>query len=93
MCVAPPPSEDAVEKLSKEERAGYKRFEDFSNLGNAYAREHGTRPATVGLVLSSSPIAQLAWSVSVEPKTSLHVHIFSLLLTRRQDWREVHPVV
>ena len=29
--------------------------------GMAYAQEHGTRPATIGLVLSSSPIALLAW--------------------------------
>lgn len=27
----------------------------------AYALEHGTRPATIGLVLSSSPLALLAW--------------------------------
>ena len=29
--------------------------------GHAYAQEHGTRPATIGLVLSSSPIALLSW--------------------------------
>lgn len=47
--------------LSEVEKKGVARAEDFGTLGNAYAREHGQRPATVGLVLSSSPIALLAW--------------------------------
>jgi hypothetical protein len=29
--------------------------------GLAYALEHGTRPATVGLAISSNPLALLAW--------------------------------
>ncbi|KAH7032121.1 Alpha/Beta hydrolase protein [Macrophomina phaseolina] len=33
----------------------------FSNAGFAYAMEHATRPATIGLALSASPIALLAW--------------------------------
>jgi hypothetical protein len=33
----------------------------FYMTGNGYAREHGTRPATIGFVLASSPLAQLAW--------------------------------
>lgn len=37
------------------------RNTNFGTLGNAYAREHGTRPSTIGLVLSSSPLALLAW--------------------------------
>ncbi|CAN9176463.1 unnamed protein product [Alternaria alternata] len=34
---------------------------EFMEVGRAYAIEHGTKPSTIGLVLSSSPIAQLAW--------------------------------
>ncbi|USW53907.1 Putative epoxide hydrolase, alpha/Beta hydrolase [Septoria linicola] len=50
-----------VDGLSDAEKQGVQRINDFATLGNAYAREHGTRPATIGLVLSSSPIALLGW--------------------------------
>lgn len=33
----------------------------FLATGSAYAAEHGTRPATIGLVLASNPLALLAW--------------------------------
>ena len=38
-----------------------KRHEDFNIYGNAYAKEHGTKGGTIGLVLSSSPLALLGW--------------------------------
>jgi microsomal epoxide hydrolase len=47
--------------LTQQEQKGLDRLNDFSTIGNAYARMHGTKPSTIGLVLSSSPIAQLAW--------------------------------
>lgn len=37
------------------------RIARFNVTGSAYARTHGTRPATIGMVLSSSPLAVLAW--------------------------------
>lgn len=40
---------------------GLQRGANFNQLGTAYAREHGTRPSTIGLALSSSPLALLAW--------------------------------
>ncbi|KIW01463.1 uncharacterized protein PV09_07220 [Verruconis gallopava] len=50
------------EAESKEwDPADLKRMSDFAYMGTAYGREHGTRPATIGLVLSSNPIALLAW--------------------------------
>lgn len=52
-----------MDGLSEKEKVGVGRYNNFGTLGNAYARMHGTRPATIGLVLSSSPIALLAWSV------------------------------
>lgn len=52
-----------MDELGQQERKAFDRAIDFGAMGNAYAREHGTRPATIGLVLSSSPIALLAWSV------------------------------
>jgi microsomal epoxide hydrolase len=48
-------------KLSERDQAGLKRSEDFMEFGSAYAREHATRPATIGFVMASSPVAQLAW--------------------------------
>jgi microsomal epoxide hydrolase len=50
-----------MEGLNEKEQIGAGRYGNFMNVGSAYAREHGTRPATIGLVLSSSPIALLAW--------------------------------
>lgn len=50
-----------MDGLSEKEKKGVGRYNDFGTMGNAYARHHGTRPATIGLVLSSSPIALLSW--------------------------------
>lgn len=43
------------------EMAGLARAQAWLQGGTAYAQEHGTRPGTIGLVLSSSPLALLAW--------------------------------
>jgi pimeloyl-ACP methyl ester carboxylesterase len=48
-------------EISDLERAGLPRGEEYAVGGDAYLREHGTRPSTIGLALSSSPIALLAW--------------------------------
>lgn len=55
------PEGQSVDSLSEAERKGLERAQDFGAMGNAYAREHGTRPATIGLTLSASPIALLSW--------------------------------
>ncbi|KAL4779816.1 Alpha/Beta hydrolase protein [Aspergillus varians] len=47
--------------LSELEKRGLERFNRFMYSGKAYAEEHGTRPATIGHVLASSPLALLAW--------------------------------
>jgi microsomal epoxide hydrolase len=49
------------DKLTAQEQKGLERLNKFSTTGNAYARMHGTKPSTIGLVLAASPIAQLAW--------------------------------
>lgn len=56
-----PKSEEELKQMSQEDQKALGRQTDFSTSGNAYARHHGTRPSTIGLVLSSSPIALLAW--------------------------------
>lgn len=47
--------------MTADERKGLERYDEFNTTGNAYARFHGTKPATIGLVLSASPVALLAW--------------------------------
>lgn len=56
-----PESEEEFKSLNEKDQSAVKRAEVWGLLGNAYARMHGTRPATIGLVLSSSPIALLVW--------------------------------
>ncbi|KAH8731694.1 Alpha/Beta hydrolase protein [Phaeosphaeriaceae sp. PMI808] len=49
------------DKLSEQDIEWMARMNEFFTTGMAYAKMHGTRPSTIGFVLSSSPIAQLAW--------------------------------
>ncbi|KAF2190478.1 epoxide hydrolase 1 [Zopfia rhizophila CBS 207.26] len=51
-------SENALSEL---EAKFIHRLHDFQATGNAYGREHGTRPATIGHALASSPVSLLAW--------------------------------
>jgi hypothetical protein len=37
----------------------------FKAFGSAYAVAHATRPSTMGIVLSSNPLALLAWYVTL----------------------------
>ncbi|KAJ0416905.1 Alpha/Beta hydrolase protein [Aspergillus carlsbadensis] len=47
--------------LTKTEKEHLDRSNKWQQTGFAYALEHGTRPSTIGLVISSSPLALLAW--------------------------------
>jgi microsomal epoxide hydrolase len=47
--------------INAEEQAALERRTPWQEYGTGYAKEHGTRPATIGLVLASSPLALLAW--------------------------------
>ena len=47
--------------VTEAERANLARLEEFSAMGNAYAKEHGTRGGTIGLALSASPLSLLCW--------------------------------
>ncbi|KAL2851048.1 Alpha/Beta hydrolase protein [Aspergillus pseudoustus] len=47
--------------LTLDEREHLERTNKWRETGFAYALEHGTRPSTIGLVISSSPLALLAW--------------------------------
>jgi hypothetical protein len=47
--------------LNKQDRARVSKSVAFATSGSAYASFHGTRPSTIGLVLSADPGALLAW--------------------------------
>ncbi|KAJ6445435.1 IQ calmodulin-binding motif [Purpureocillium lavendulum] len=47
--------------LSDDEKRSLSRATEFVETGMGFALEQGTRAATVGLALSSSPLALLAW--------------------------------
>ena len=47
--------------LSRDERQSLVRGMEFTATGSAYAAMHATRPSTLGLVLSRSPLSTLAW--------------------------------
>ena len=49
------------ESPTAEEQRALQRAYGFQNTGNAFLLEDGTRTATIGIVLSSSPLALLAW--------------------------------
>ncbi|KIH92846.1 microsomal epoxide hydrolase [Sporothrix brasiliensis 5110] len=58
----PPPEPAALaSEITETEQAGLDRHALFRETGSAYAYAHATRPATMGFVLSSSPVALLAW--------------------------------
>ncbi|KAK5064705.1 hypothetical protein LTR84_000539 [Exophiala bonariae] len=57
---APDPSR-LQSPISALEHEGIERGNQFTQTGSAYAIEHATRPSTIGFVLSSSPVALLAW--------------------------------
>ncbi|KAL2356293.1 Alpha/Beta hydrolase protein [Cryomyces antarcticus] len=51
-------AEDSL-RLEEREKEGLNRGDEFGKTGTAYAMEHTTRPATIGFVLSSSPLAMI----------------------------------
>jgi microsomal epoxide hydrolase len=50
-----------ISSLDKPDQNGLKQANEFRTTGAAYALEHATRPSTISHVLSSSPLALLAW--------------------------------
>ncbi|KAK0646778.1 Alpha/Beta hydrolase protein [Cercophora newfieldiana] len=57
----PQPPGMSRDDLTDDEKAGLDRGNWFRGDGCAYALTQATRPATVGLVLSTNPLALLAW--------------------------------
>lgn len=61
MCMMPPPSNAQDLAVDDVEKEALPRGQAFLGTGFAYALEQGTRTGTIGLTLSASPIALLAW--------------------------------
>jgi microsomal epoxide hydrolase len=53
------PDQNTVMTVQEQEALG--RAQKWVATGAAYAQEHATRPSTIGHVLSSNPLATLAW--------------------------------
>ncbi|KAF2225936.1 Alpha/Beta hydrolase protein [Elsinoe ampelina] len=60
-CIAPPPPGSDKIPIEQIEQDFLPKGKAWLDTGTAYGQEHGTRTATIGLVLSSSPVALLAW--------------------------------
>lgn len=60
-CSIPKPANIADQELDDFEKKALERFEWFQKKGSAYAIFQATKPGTLGFVLSSSPLAVLAW--------------------------------
>lgn len=69
LCIMQRPEGVSDESLNAFEKRGLERAANFMTLGAAYAMEHGTRPSTIGHVLSSNPVALLAWYVGSQHST------------------------
>ena len=62
MLIVNPPSDFNPDSITDPlEQQGLALGQRFSSSGMAYAMEHGTRPSTIGLALSASPLSLLAW--------------------------------
>ncbi|KAJ7580187.1 Alpha/Beta hydrolase protein, partial [Mycena floridula] len=60
-CYMPEPKGVDPAALEPSDAAGIARGDEFGRFGSSYALEQATRPATLGFVLSSNPLALLAW--------------------------------
>ncbi|RCS62684.1 epoxide hydrolase family protein [Microbacterium sp. JB110] len=59
--LALPPPGMTTDSLTATERARVEETRDFWQNNRAYAKQHATRPQTIGYALVDSPVALLAW--------------------------------
>lgn len=60
-CYMQKPDDISTDGYSAAETEGLKRSETFAAMGSGYGLEHATKPSTIGLALTSSPLALLSW--------------------------------
>ncbi len=68
LMMVPPPENARELEMDELEKEALPRGPEFYDHGFGYNLEHGTRTATIGLVLSASPLALLAWWVDCEAR-------------------------
>ncbi|TFY57287.1 hypothetical protein EVJ58_g7109 [Rhodofomes roseus] len=70
----PVPKVDGVSNsdIDELELKALQRGDAFRTAGSAYSLEHATRPSTIGLVLSASPLALLACTTTILESVSLY---------------------
>ncbi|GAM88923.1 hypothetical protein ANO11243_069570 [Dothideomycetidae sp. 11243] len=61
MCMIPPPENKDTLPMDELEIKAAPKGKRWIDYGTSYGQEHGTRTGTIGLVLSASPLAMLAW--------------------------------
>lgn len=66
------------DEITEQEQQGLGRLNEFFKTGHAYAQMHGTKPSTISLVLSSSPLALLSWIAEKFLAWSDPKHVLSL---------------
>jgi pimeloyl-ACP methyl ester carboxylesterase len=71
--MGPPENADKL-SMSDLEKEALPRGEWFFDQGFAYALEHGTRTATIGLALSASPLAMLSWYAPCHLLSELNIN-------------------
>ncbi|KAL1988595.1 hypothetical protein VTN96DRAFT_8990 [Rasamsonia emersonii] len=97
-CIMSQPKNIDTNQLDDIERQGMMRLSEFHRLGSAYALEQATRPSTIGLVLSSSPLALLAWIAEkfldwtdADPPTDLILESVTLYWLTETLPRSIYP--
>lgn len=61
VCFMSRPEGVSDDELTALEKNGLERMNEFRTMGTGYMVEHGTRPSTIGHVVSTNPMALLAW--------------------------------
>ncbi|KAL9092255.1 MAG: hypothetical protein Q9165_004429 [Trypethelium subeluteriae] len=59
--IMPDPGNIPPSEYNELEKDGLVHAREFGRIGSAHAVEHATKPSTIGLVLSTNPLALLAW--------------------------------
>lgn len=96
-CLMSEPQGIDTTQINDLERQGLRRSSEFHRLGSAYALEQATRPSTIGLVLSASQLALLAWFVVTDLTNQIVKQVLADPLLRIAekflDWTDTDPLM
>jgi microsomal epoxide hydrolase len=90
--IMPEPEGIKAEDITEDEQHGIMRTRAFTKFGVAYGLAQATRPSTVGLALSASPVGCLAWSVqSVFFLLPMLTDIIRRVAEKFHSWSDITP--